>query len=91
MWSNMASKLDQIIEKFDFPEEVESIKVESKKLVDVMVEAGLVDSTSQAKRDIKQGGVKVNEKVVDDINAELELGESLIQKGKRHFIKVVIS
>ena len=55
-----------------------------------MVEAGLVESNSQAKRDIKQGGVKVNEKVIDDINAELDSGESMIQKGKRHFVRVVV-
>jgi tyrosyl-tRNA synthetase len=75
-------------QKKEGPEKIETVNVKSNKLVDIMVESGLVDSNSQAKRDIKQGGVKVNEKVIDDINAELDAGENIIQKGKRHFVKV---
>ena len=79
-----------IFQKKEGPGKVESLKVKSEKLVDVMVEAGLVDSNSQAKRDIKQGGVKVDENVINDINAELDSGEHLIQKGKRHFVRVIV-
>jgi tyrosyl-tRNA synthetase len=57
-------------------------------LADVLVEVGFADSKSDARRTIVQGGVKVDGKVVDD--AALEVGPgSLIQKGKRFFVRIV--
>ena len=70
--------------------DVTEIKVKNKNIVDVLVETKLVESNSEAKRVIKQGGVKINEKIVNDINYTLKAGTHLIQKGKRHFVKVVI-
>ena len=51
-----------------------------------MVDAGLTKSTSQARRDITGGGVKLNNEVVTDLKFNFtEPGEYLLQKGKRHF------
>jgi len=72
------------------PEEVESLKVKSKKLMEVLVETKIVASNSEAKRVIREGGVKVDEKVITDINSQLTSGEHLIQKGKRFFVKVIV-
>jgi len=79
-----------IFQKKEEPEVVESLKVESKNLIDILVEANLVSSNSEAKRVIREGGVKVNEQAVTDINYSLTSGTHLIQKGKRHFIRVII-
>jgi tyrosyl-tRNA synthetase len=59
-------------------------------LVELLVEAGLAKSKSEAGRLIEQGGVKVDNKVVDDREAEVAVSdqEVLIQKGKRGFVKV---
>jgi tyrosyl-tRNA synthetase len=72
------------------PEQVESYKVESKKLIDILVETNLAPSRSEAKRLIEQGGVKVDDQVISDINYSLTSGEHLVQKGKRYFVKVII-
>ncbi len=80
----------KIFQKKTGPETVENKKVENKKLIDILSEVNFVDSNSEAKRVIREGGVKVDEKVIDDINYELSSGEHLIQKGKRHFVKVTI-
>lgn len=72
-------------------DDVKEVKVKSRNIVDILVEAGLVDSNSEAKRVIKQGGVKVNEQPVEDIDLQLAEDKThLIQKGKRHFVKVII-
>lgn len=72
-------------------EDVKEVKVSSRNIVDILVESGLVDSNSEAKRVIKQGGVKVNEQIVENINLQLAENKThLIQKGKRHFIKVIV-
>ncbi len=60
-------------------------------LVKALKETDLVTSKSEARRKIKEGAVKVEGKTITDINYKIELKEEgiLIQKGKRHFIKVV--
>jgi tyrosyl-tRNA synthetase len=76
-------------QKHETPEEIPEHKLgSSKKLVDVLVESKLVASKSDARRQIEQGGVKVNDVPVSDANAEVKKGD-LIQKGKRHFVKLV--
>jgi tyrosyl-tRNA synthetase len=61
-------------------------------LPDVLKDAGLVSSTSEARRLISQGAVKVNEEKVTDINKELSTGETYtLQVGKRRFKKVTLS
>lgn len=57
-------------------------------LVDVLKAAGITSSKSEAQRQILQGAVKIDDVVVKDIKAEVMPG-SIIQKGKRHFVKLV--
>ena len=59
-------------------------------LVEVLVEAKLAASKSEARRLVEQGGVKVDGTVVEGIDSMITIGSKklLIQKGKRHFIKV---
>jgi len=60
-------------------------------LSDALVKAKLVNSKSEARRVIEQGGVKVDDQVVTDIDAPVGLTEGgvVIQKGKRHFVRLV--
>lgn len=54
--------------------------------------AGLVESTSEAMRTIKQGGVKIDSVKVEDKHLQLNKGTSLVaQVGKRKFAKVTLS
>jgi tyrosyl-tRNA synthetase len=59
-------------------------------LPQVMKEAALVKSTSEAVRLIKQGGVKVDEKVVTDAKVKLPQGEHIVKVGKKKFYKVIV-
>lgn len=56
----------------------------------VLVDSGLVSSTSQARRDIKAGALKINQVKEVDENLKLETGEYIIQIGKRRFLKASI-
>jgi len=60
-------------------------------LVDLLVETGLAESKSDAKRTIEQGGVKVKGEVVTDVATTVAVSAqpALIQKGKRGFVYVV--
>jgi len=72
------------------PEEVKSLKVQSHKVLEILVEADLASSNNDARRLIEQKGVKINDVVIEDVNQVLSPGEHLIQKGKRFFVKVII-
>lgn len=55
-----------------------------------LVDCGLEASTSQARRDIKQGAVKLDQEKVDDEQLQLECGEYILQVGKRKFVKLKV-
>ena len=52
-----------------------------------LVECKLSPSTSQARRDIKQGAVKINQEKIEDDQLQLQGGGYILQVGKRKFAK----
>ena len=56
-----------------------------------LVESALVSSTSQARRDIKQGSVKINQDKINDDQLQLQAGEYVVQIGKRKFARIKVS
>ena len=77
------------------PEDVPECQVESKdglcSLVSTMKEIGLCASTSEARRLITQGAVKLDGQVVENIGCNLLANtETLIQVGKRRFGRVTV-
>jgi len=80
------------IAKGGTPDDVPELKVEGAVigLTDAMVNAGFVPSKAEAKRMVKGNGVKVNGKVVSDVQLTLDPKENpVIQVGKNKFIKLV--
>jgi tyrosyl-tRNA synthetase len=55
-----------------------------------LVDAGLEPSTSQARRDIKQNAVSINQEKISDDKLNLGCGEYILQVGKRRFAKVKV-
>jgi tyrosyl-tRNA synthetase len=68
------------------PSEIEEVKVKSKNIIDVLVEAKLASSKSEAKRLIEQNGVKVDDNVASE-QTKISSG-NLIQVGKRKFVMI---
>jgi len=77
----------------DIPEVTVTIDAAVIAIPQLLKEAGLVESTSEAIRMIKQGAVKLNgELKVEDSKLEFAKGSSTIfQVGKRKFAKVTVS
>ena len=61
------------------------------KIINLLKETNLTESTSQAIRLIKQGAVRINQKKIDDKDMLAPLGNNIYQVGKKKFAKVVIS
>ena len=58
-------------------------------IVNIIFNSGLLKSKGEARRMIKQGAVKLDEKRVDDIQATiLPDREQILKVGKRRFLKV---
>ncbi len=83
------------IQKKEIPEEVLELKLEagSRKLVDLLVEANLAGTKSDARRLIEQGGIRIDGEVIRDVNKEIKITADgvLIQRGKRRFVKIIAS
>ncbi len=75
--------------KFSSPAQVEGAKrIEAFDLPHIMVATGTAASTSEARRLLKQGAVKVDGEKFLDINRELPAGKTYkLQVGKRRFTK----
>ena len=64
-------------------------------VIQALVKAGLVTSNGEARRAITQGGVKVNGEKVVDVFAMLKKddiasAETVLQRGKKNFKKLVV-
>lgn len=60
-------------------------------MLKVLREAGLVASSSEAQRNVEQGGVRVNSDRIDDKSLQLKAGTYVVQVGKRKFSRVTLS
>ncbi|MCE2680164.1 MAG: tyrosine--tRNA ligase [Burkholderiales bacterium] len=60
-------------------------------IAQVLKQAGLCPSTTEANRNIEQRGVKVEGQTIEDKSLKLEAGSYVIQVGKRKFAKVHLS
>ena len=57
----------------------------------LLKQAGLVPSTSEALRNIEQSGVRIDGTVIADKGLKLEAGSYVVQVGKRRFARVTLS
>ncbi|NCX74888.1 MAG: tyrosine--tRNA ligase, partial [Proteobacteria bacterium] len=85
----------QRFQKGTLPDDIKelSLEIENKSilLTNMLKNAEMTASTSEAMRLIKQGGVKINSEKVSDVKLEIEKGsEAIYQVGKRKFLKIKI-
>ncbi|SFV89705.1 Tyrosyl-tRNA synthetase [hydrothermal vent metagenome] len=82
---------DNVFKANKLPEDMPEVSVEEGIWIcKALVDAGIEPSTSQARRDIKQGAVRVDQQKVTDEKTNLEKGEYTLQVGKRKFAKVKV-
>jgi len=77
---------EKVFSNKEKPSEIEEISVAAQNIVDVIVEAFLAASKSEAKRLIEQKGVKIDDEVATE-DSKVKSG-SLVQVGKRKFIRI---
>ena len=90
---------DLIFKKKEIPDKIEqyiinlkSVKNKRISLAQLLTDSGLTKSNSEARRLVAQGGIKINNRKISDPNLELSLNDinkKVIQRGKRHFRKII--
>lgn len=76
----------------DIPETIVQAQENALPLTQLLKLTGLTASTSEAMRLIKQGGIKLDNKKVEDKTLQISQGQTvIIQVGKRKFAKVTIT
>ena len=85
---------ERVFSKRELPEEIPEPEVTVPEnpvwLPRLLKEAGLVNSTSEGRRQIKGGGVRINGEKVLDENTRIDVlsGEVVLQVGKRRFARI---
>jgi tyrosyl-tRNA synthetase len=83
----------RVVQRKELPDEIPTVKVSTGvasglKLFEVLVEAELAPSKSEARRLVQQGAVSVDQERREDPMEFLSAGEFLVQVGKRRFARV---
>ena len=80
---------DNLFIKKTAPSDIPEITVKDKiKIILIIVENKMASSNSEAKRLIKQGGVKIDDKKINDIHYIFEPKNCILKVGKRKFLKI---
>lgn len=75
----------------DMPELTLELPEDQRGLANVLKEAGLVASTSEAMRMVKQNAVRIDGDRVEDARITCELGTAVYQVGKRKFARITLA
>jgi tyrosyl-tRNA synthetase len=73
--------------KKEIPDDIDELTPTDYNIVNILIESKLVESKSDARRVIGQGGVKVNGEIVSSLDVNIDKN-SVIQKGKMGFVRV---
>ena len=83
---------DLAFSKKDIPDNIPEIELESNilmNLIPILVQDNIISSKSEFKRLIAQGGVRVNQEKINDMDLKL-INNDVIKIGKKKFIRVKI-
>jgi tyrosyl-tRNA synthetase len=85
------AEFDRVHAKSELPSDMPEYELDGPIwIAKALQECGLEASTSQARRDLKQGAVKIDQQKVDDEQLQLEAGEYILQVGKRKFARAKV-
>ncbi len=78
------------------PDDIEEVTVSTGdlengqiRIVKLLTELGLQPTSSEARRSVQQGAVRINEEKISDVNADVTLHDGdVLQVGKRKFVKI---
>src|SRR5207302_5952305 len=91
-----AKNFQPVFREREAPEEAPVVKLPrgpAKKLAALLVDLKLIDSKSESRRLIEQGGVEIDGIRIDDPRREIDLSKSaefLLRAGKKKFLRIIV-
>ncbi|MCF6173412.1 MAG: tyrosine--tRNA ligase [Campylobacteraceae bacterium] len=86
------SEFERVHSKNQLPSDMQEFEIKSSVwIAQALVDCKIEPSTSQARRDIKQNAVSINQKKITDAQLQLNEGEYILQVGKRKFAKLKVT
>ena len=76
-----------VVQEKERPQQIPELKPSALDIITVLAEAKICASKSEARQVIAQGGVKINDKKVENIAEQVKSGD-VVQKGSRFFVKI---
>jgi len=84
-------EFDKVHAKSQIPTQIDEYSCDGEIwIAQALVDCNIEPSTSQARRDIKQGAVKIDQEKISDMQLQLSSGEYILQVGKRKFAKLKV-
>lgn len=85
------AEFERVHAQSEIPSEMDEFTFEGPLwIAKALVDCSLSPSTSQARREIKQGSVKIDQNKLSDEQYQLEAGEYILQVGKRKFARLKV-
>jgi tyrosyl-tRNA synthetase len=83
---------EKVHKRKEIPENIDEFEIETSPIwiAKLLVEVNLEKSTSQARRNIKAGAVRIDGEKISDEQLQINSGNYILQVGKRKFAKVKI-
>ncbi|HZF70853.1 tyrosine--tRNA ligase [Sulfuricurvum sp.] len=89
---NAQAEFERVHAQSEIPTEMDEFTIEGAVwIAKALVDCALSPSTSQARREIKQGSVKIDQNKLSDEQYQLEAGEYILQVGKRKFARLKVT
>ncbi len=93
---NARSEFEKVFSKNELPDDIKEINLNEEeselRLFKLLSRYNFTSSNGQAKRLMKQGGVKVNDKTIKDLQYTLDKNtETIVKVGKKRFVKFITS
>ena len=93
---NARSEFEKVFSKNELPDDINEINLNEEeselRLFKLLSRYNFTSSNGQAKRLMKQGGVKVNDKTIKDLQYTLDKNtETIVKVGKKRFVKFITS
>jgi tyrosyl-tRNA synthetase len=85
------AEFERVHAQSEIPSEMDEFSLEGPIwIAKALIDCGLSSSTSQARREIKQGSVKIDQNKLSDEQYQLDKGEYILQVGKRKFARLKV-
>lgn len=89
---NAKDEFEKVHAKSEIPTEIDEYSCDGEVwIAKALVDCNICPSTSQARRDIKQGAVKIDQEKISDEQLQLGTGAYVLQVGKRKFAKLKVN